>query len=557
MSPQALLPRKPHPSTQRTRKPHEILYYPCIVSTLTSSKTMDPGAEISYRKRDNGSSPGLPLVEDPKKDVSELDTRKPVSLSQLSDIDKKNFFTLVLLYMLQGVPVGLAFGSVPFLLKAKLSYGQIGIFTLASYPYSLKLLWSPVVDAIYNRGFGRRKSWIVPVQTLSAFVLLWLGANIPPFMENAEENLGIITFFFFVLVFLCATQDIAVDGWALTLMSSPALSYASTAQTIGLNCGYFLSFTVFLAFNSEEFANKYFRSTPSDVPMVSLGQYLTLWGIVYLVMTILIALFKKEGKSGEADRNGIIKVYSSMFQVLKLHNIQSLIIVHLLCKLAFQANEAATNLKLLEKGLSKEDLSLIVLIDFPFEVIFGYYAAKWSTGTAPLEPWLLGFLGRLAYALCSMIVVGLFPSNGPSTGYLFLVMFVHVLGNFMITIQFVSINAFHTQIADPLIGGTYMTTLNTISNLGGQWPRLIVLYGIDWFTSATCEVPGITPFSCAVAEGKQRCNDFKGTCNIHRDGYFVMGTLCVIMGILLYFGYIKRKVQQLQVLPIRAWRVED
>ena len=42
-------------------------------------------------------------------------------------------------------------------------------------------------------------------------------------------------------------------GWALTLLSKENLSYASTAQTIGLNTGYFLSFTVFLAFNSVEF----------------------------------------------------------------------------------------------------------------------------------------------------------------------------------------------------------------------------------------------------------------------------------------------------------------
>lgn len=43
-------------------------------------------------------------------------------------------------------------------------------------------------------------------------------------------------------------------GWALTLLSQQNISYASTAQTIGLNCGYFLSFTVFLALNSADFA---------------------------------------------------------------------------------------------------------------------------------------------------------------------------------------------------------------------------------------------------------------------------------------------------------------
>lgn len=48
--------------------------------------------------------------------------------------------------------------------------------------------------------------------------------------------------------------DIAVDGWALTLLSPENLSFASTCQTIGLNTGFFASFTVFLALNSEAFS---------------------------------------------------------------------------------------------------------------------------------------------------------------------------------------------------------------------------------------------------------------------------------------------------------------
>ena len=119
--------------------------------------------------------------------------------------------------------MGLAFGSVPFLLKAKLSYGQVGVFSLASYPYSMKLLWSPIVDAIYSRKIGRRKSWIVPIQAMSGCLLLWLGSHIesliadvpsPAFTVDveAEHKVGLITAIFFSLVFLCATQDVAVDG---------------------------------------------------------------------------------------------------------------------------------------------------------------------------------------------------------------------------------------------------------------------------------------------------------------------------------------------------------
>ena len=50
------------------------------------------------------------------------------------------------------MPVGLTLGSVPFILRTKVSYTEIGVFSLASYPYSLKvygnnvhLVWRLVV----------------------------------------------------------------------------------------------------------------------------------------------------------------------------------------------------------------------------------------------------------------------------------------------------------------------------------------------------------------------------------------------------------------------------
>jgi len=55
-------------------------------------------------------------------------------------------------------------------------------------------------------------------------------------------------------------QDIAVDGWALTLLRPEHIEYASTCQTLGMNIGYFTSFTAFLALNNPEFCNKYVRA---------------------------------------------------------------------------------------------------------------------------------------------------------------------------------------------------------------------------------------------------------------------------------------------------------
>lgn len=184
---------------------------------------MNSSSSVEYRRKNASIDGGEPSSAQQTEALLERhsftldddhDTNKPASASllALSPHDQRNFALLVLLYFIQGVPMGLAMGSVPFLLKSRLSYGEIGVFTLASYPYSMKLLWSPIVDAIWSRRMGRRKSWIVPIQMMSAVMLIWLGANADRLMEEASQKLYAFTFVFFVLVMLCATQDIAVDG---------------------------------------------------------------------------------------------------------------------------------------------------------------------------------------------------------------------------------------------------------------------------------------------------------------------------------------------------------
>ena len=96
----------------------------------------------------------------------------------------------MLLDTLQGVPLGLTFGSIPFLLSKQLSYAQMATFSLATYPYSLKLLWSPIVDSVYVRSFGRRKSWIVPMQVLIGALMIWLGQHIDDLVEKVVHHVN-------------------------------------------------------------------------------------------------------------------------------------------------------------------------------------------------------------------------------------------------------------------------------------------------------------------------------------------------------------------------------
>lgn len=463
--------RKTNPLSKRRSKPT------LKVTTGANGHTHDEmNSNIEMRKRDTSaeSSSSARANRFMSRTSFSLDQDPPVtpqtpgmtttSFTDLPPTDKKNFLLLCLLYFLQGVPMGLATGSVPFLLKPYLSYGQIGIFSLASYPYSLKLLWSPIVDAVWSRRFGRRKSWITPIQVVAGLAMIYLGKHIEDMMKQAGANGGAgvwkFTYWWFLLVFFCATQDIAVDGWAITLMSTPNISYASTAQTVGLTAGHFLSYTVFLAFNSKDFANRWFRSTPAEGGLLSLGTYLTIWGWMYLIVTTGLAVMKKEDHVSERD--SISAVYRSMWSVLKLRNVQTIILVHLIAKIGFQANDGVTSLKLLDKGFGQDNMALVVLIDFPFEIGLGYYAGKWSTEYTPMRLWCWAFVGRLAAAVLAQFTVMIYPAAAEvPVWYIFTVIVEHVVSTFMNTVMFVAISAFHARVSDPAIGGTYMTLLAT------------------------------------------------------------------------------------------------
>ncbi|KAJ3117381.1 hypothetical protein HK098_006260 [Nowakowskiella sp. JEL0407] len=430
--------------------------------------------------------------------VSESDLLLPSPSTKKSHkMNKKDFWNIILLvnlYLLQGVPLGLTFGSIPFLLKSKLSYADIALFSLSGYPYSLKLFWSPIVDSIYLKSIGRRKSWIVPIQAITGLFLLWLGGHIDEILKREVIPVKMLVIAFTCMVFLCATQDIAVDGWALTLLSEENKQYASTAQTIGLNTGYFLSFTVFLALNSKEFCNVYLRSTPLDYGILQLGSYLQFWGVAFLLCDMwLIFLTREDPVKPEEELGDITTVYKTIYRVCLLPQMTRFIIILLIAKIGFVANEAVTGLKLLEFGYQKEDLALGVLIDFPFQLLFGYYAAKWSSGKRPLKPWIYGFYGRLIAAVFGLILVNTISFTGPTRSMFYVVLFSIVFRSFAGTVQFVSIGSFFTKISDPAIGGTYMTLLNTIANLGGTWPNFFVLKAVDYFTDATCILPEKKP----------------------------------------------------------------
>lgn len=145
------------------------------------------------------------------------------NVSRSLEGDYGNVALLLFLYVLQGIPLGVA-GSIPMLLQSRgVSYKDQAIFSFVFWPFSIKLLWAPLVDSLYLSSFGRRKSWLVPIQYLIGVFMIFLSYHVNSLIGSEKSGDGVsvyfLTFIFFMLNFLAATQDIAVDGWALTMLS--------------------------------------------------------------------------------------------------------------------------------------------------------------------------------------------------------------------------------------------------------------------------------------------------------------------------------------------------
>ncbi|MBR1600682.1 MAG: MFS transporter [Alphaproteobacteria bacterium] len=110
-----------------------------------------------------------------------------------------------------GFPLPLVFGTLSFLLKDYgIAYASIGAISLVKIPYSLKWMWSPVVDNIkipilYK--IGRRRSWALIIQILLGISIFLMST------VNPQQNLYIMAVFAFITSFLSATQDIILDAY--------------------------------------------------------------------------------------------------------------------------------------------------------------------------------------------------------------------------------------------------------------------------------------------------------------------------------------------------------
>ena len=387
-------------------------------------------------------------------------------------------------------------------------------------------------------------------------------------------NILDLSVYFFFLVLLAATQDIAVDGWALTLLSRKHIGYAATCQTVGLNIGYFLSFTVFIALSDADFCNLYLREQPMEVGILTLSSYLKFWGLMYGIVTVAVALLKQEGTKWNSKNSyapgsmigEIREAYKQLWAVVRLPAVCQLTVFLLTCRLGFLVAESASSLKLLDKGVSKEALAGLVLLQFPLELISALLAGRWAAGAQPLAPWFRAFFVRLGLGALVTCLVYVFPNSAEgfaSHPAEFAVLAVlSVLTSFTTTLMFTALGAFYNKVSDPQMGGAYLTLLNTIANLGMIFPKVPLFWLMDLLTTRQCQSPDgeawgeSCPSGKNAAQGSNACTDAGGSCVMTFDGFYPLSFGMIFLGLALS-SFFARLLPRLETIPLEHWHAKE
>jgi PAT family beta-lactamase induction signal transducer AmpG len=114
---------------------------------------------------------------------------------------------VAVLYFAEGLPFGVVKEVMPVYLRfSGVDLTAIGLYSLIGLPWTLKVLWSPLIDR-----YGDRRTWMAASLAVLAAATAVLG-TVPP---TAALLVGAVML---VLAFASATQDIAIDAYTIGLV---------------------------------------------------------------------------------------------------------------------------------------------------------------------------------------------------------------------------------------------------------------------------------------------------------------------------------------------------
>ena len=149
---------------------------------------------------------------------------------------KRNLITIFLMGIISGIPLYLILSTLfIWLTREGVDISTIGLFALTSIPWSIKFLWSPILDnyksPLFYNLFGHRQSWLLLIQLFMIPSLIFLGTL------NPNDDIGIIAILALVIAFLSASQDIVIDAFRIEILDDKSQGAGVAMTQLGYRLG--------------------------------------------------------------------------------------------------------------------------------------------------------------------------------------------------------------------------------------------------------------------------------------------------------------------------------
>ncbi len=141
---------------------------------------------------------------------------------------------------ISGLPLALSASTLSiWLAEAGVSLSAIGLFAAVGTPYTLKFLWSPLIDGLklplFTRVFGKRRGWLIATQLLLIASLIALG------FCNPSENLLLMAIVALLVAICSATQDIVIDAYRVEILPAHEQGAGAAMVVLGYRLGMIVS----------------------------------------------------------------------------------------------------------------------------------------------------------------------------------------------------------------------------------------------------------------------------------------------------------------------------
>ncbi|WP_242033345.1 AmpG family muropeptide MFS transporter [Phormidium sp. FACHB-592] len=172
--------------------------------------------------------------------------------SFLQVFQSRKIAAILLLGFASGLPFALTDDAFrAWMTKAGLDLRTIGWFGLVSLPYSLKFIWSPLLDRFVPPFLGRRRGWMVLAQVgliigiVALALQMGMIATLNP--DQRSFSLQLLALTALGIALLSATQDIAIDAYRADVLTEREVGAGASMTILGYRIALLL--TGWIAFN--------------------------------------------------------------------------------------------------------------------------------------------------------------------------------------------------------------------------------------------------------------------------------------------------------------------